>query len=116
MAFAVAGAAVNYGMKEAEGGTDFKRHNLAMEKIAKDREHFSEERINAIDAHNERLSHENESALDMKETKSELRSYHNGARNIVLGSGRAYESSTQEFSTMLDIAVSIATIYGFISQ
>ena len=116
VAFAVAGAAVNFGMKEVEGGSDFKRHDLVMEKIAKDREHFSEERINAIDAHNARLTHENDSSLDTKETKGELRSYHNN--NIVMGGGfrSPPQSSLNEFATVIAITASFATIYVFLSK
>ena len=111
VAFAIAGVAVNYGygMKEIQG-SDYKRHNLGMEKIAKNRERFNEERILSIDAHNKRLSHENESAQDSRETKNELAHYGN---NIMLGMPTQPESSMQELSTVLAITASLVIIYIF---
>ena len=57
VAFAVAGAAINEGVAHIPGlnrTSDAARHNREMEKMAAEREGFSEDRINRMDLHRER--------------------------------------------------------------
>ena len=77
VAFAIAGAAVNEGVKSLDGyHSDLKRHNLVMEELTRKRNRWYQERQIKLDRLNERIMDITQSQHKFKELDDALDYYH----------------------------------------
>ena len=82
--------------------------------MAAEREGFSEDRINRMDLHRERLEDIDGSERDWHTTEGELRNFRDGNSPPIYLGDPPTSSSLTEFATIATIGASLTTIYLFV--